>query len=354
MSRFLKDRYTSLEVYTPGEQPKDGEYIKLNTNESPFPPAPQVVDLLTKQDVENLRLYSDPTLCNLKEKLAKLYGVERENIFLSNGSDDILNFAFMAFGQNGAVFPDITYGFYTVFAELHGVDYEEIPLKEDFTIDYNDYLSKNKLIVIANPNAPTGDSRPLWEIEEIIKSNPDSVVVIDEAYVDFGGNSAYKLIEKYDNLLTVRTFSKSRSMAGARLGYAIGAKGLIEDLMRIKFSTNPYNINRLTCALGEATVDAEDYYMDKCKEIICVREYTKEKLTELGFEVLPSSSNFLFARHNKLSGEKLYTKLKNRHILVRHFTKDRICEFNRITIGTKQQMDKMLEAIKEILKGENL
>jgi len=352
MSRFLKENYKSLEVYTPGEQPKDGEYIKLNTNESPFPPAPAVVDLLTKQDVENLRLYSDPTLCTLKEKLAKLYGVEKENIFLSNGSDDILNFAFMAFGHNGALFPDITYGFYTVFAELHGVEYEEIPLREDFTVDYKDYLGRNKLIVIANPNAPTGDSRPLWEIEEIIKSNPDSVVVIDEAYVDFGGNSAYKLIEKYDNLLTVRTFSKSRSMAGARLGYAIGAKGLVEDLMRIKFSTNPYNINRLTCALGEATVDAEDYYTEKCKEIMSVREYTKEKLEELGFEVLSSSSNFLFAKHNKISGEKLYTELKSRRILVRHFTQERTCEFNRITIGTLKQMDTMIDAIKEILKGE--
>ena len=352
MSRFLKEEYKKLEVYTPGEQPKDGEYIKLNTNESPFPPAPAVVDILKKSDIENLRLYSDPTLCVLKEKLANLYGVKSENVFLSNGSDDILNFAFMAFGQKGAVFPDITYGFYTVFAELHGVDYEEIPLKSDFTVDYRDYLNKNKLVVIANPNAPTGNQRPLQEIEEIIKYNPDSVVVIDEAYVDFGGESAYRLVNKYDNLLTVRTFSKSRSMAGARLGYAIGAKGLIEDLMRIKFSTNPYNINRLTTTLGEATVDAEDYYRDKCKEIIRVREYTKEKLEALGFDVLPSASNFLFAKCDKISGEKLYTELKSRRILVRHFTKKRICEFNRITIGTQQQMDIMLSAIMEILKGE--
>lgn len=352
MSRFLKEDYLKLEVYTPGEQPKDTQYIKLNTNESPFPPAPEVVDILKKSDIENLRLYSDPTLGTLKNKLAALYEVKSENIFLSNGSDDILNFAFMAFGHKGAIFPDITYGFYTVFAELHGVEYEEIPLKDDFTVDYKDYLAKNKLIVIANPNAPTGNSRPLEEIEEIIKSNPDSVVVIDEAYVDFGGTSAYKLIEKYDNLLTVRTFSKSRSMAGARLGYAIGAKGIIDDLMRIKFSTNPYNINRLTTTLGEATVDAEPYYKEKCKEIMDVREYTYEKLTEEGFEVLPSKANFLFAKHPAIDGEKLYTELKKRGILVRHFTKERICQFNRITIGTKEQMDKMLEVIKEILKGE--
>ena len=352
MSRYLKERYKSLEVYTPGEQPKDAVYIKLNTNESPFPPAPEVLDALGKEDIENLRLYSDPTLSNLKSKLAKLYGVKAENIFLSNGSDDILNFAFMAFGHKGAIFPNITYGFYPVFAELHGVQYEEIPLKEDFTIDYRDYLSKNKLIVIANPNAPTGDLRPLEEIEEIIRTNPGSVVVIDEAYVDFGGVSAYKLIEKYDNLLTVRTFSKSRSMAGARLGYAIGSKELIEDLMRIKFSTNPYNINRLTATLGEATVDAEDYYMEKCAEIIRVREYTAEKLSELGFTVLPSKANFLFAKHPRLDGNKYYEDLKSRHILVRHFSKEKLCQFNRITIGTQEQMDALLNATKEILKGE--
>ncbi len=354
MSRFLKEQYKSLEVYTPGEQPKDTEYIKLNTNESPFPPAPAVVDILGKADVENLRLYSDPTLSTLKSKLAKLYDVEPANIFLSNGSDDILNFAFMAFGHKGAIFPDITYGFYTVFAELHGVSYTEIPLRADFTIDYKDYLGKDKLIVIANPNAPTGDSRPLEEIEEIIRTNPDSVVVIDEAYVDFGGNSAYRLTEKYDNLLTVRTFSKSRSMAGARLGYAIGAKGLIEDLMRIKFSTNPYNINRLTTTLGEATVDAEDYYKEKCAEIIRVREFTAERLTALGFEVLPSKTNFLFAKSPDIDGGKLYEELKKRNILVRHFTKEKICQFNRITIGTQEQMEKLLLAVAEILKGEKI
>lgn len=352
MSKYLKELYQGLEVYTPGEQPKDAVYIKLNTNESPFPPAPAVVEALKKEDVENLRLYSDPTLSALKSKLAKLYGVKSDNIFLSNGSDDILNFAFMAFGHKGAIFPDITYGFYPVFAELHNVDYEEIPLKEDFTIDYKDYLSKDKLIVIANPNAPTGDSRPLHEIEEIIKSNPHSVVVVDEAYVDFGGVSAYKLTEKYENLLTVRTYSKSRSMAGARLGYAIGSKELIDDLMRIKFSTNPYNINRLTATLGEATVDADSYYTEKCKEIMRVREYTAQKLTELSFEVLPSKANFLFAKHPDLDGAKYYEELKKRHILVRHFSKERICQFNRITIGTKEQMDALIDATKEILKGE--
>ncbi|MBE6733937.1 MAG: histidinol-phosphate transaminase [Ruminococcaceae bacterium] len=354
MSRYLKENYQALEEYTPGEQPKDGEYIKLNTNESPFPPAPSVVEALKGEDVEKLRLYSDPTMSVLKGKLANLYGVKDENIYLSNGSDDILNFAFMAFGQDGAVFPEITYGFYSVFAELHGIGYECVPLREDFTVDYKDYLKRDKLVVIANPNAPTGDMRPLWEIEEIIKSNPDNVVVIDEAYVDFGGESAYPLIDKYDNLLVVRTFSKSRCMAGARLGYAIASKGIISDLEKLKYSTNPYNINRLTATLGEATVDAEEYYQEKCKEIMSVREYTKERLEAMGFLVLSSKANFLFAKHNKINGEKLYLELKARHILVRHFTNDKIKNFNRITIGTKEQMDKLLEATQEILKGETI
>ncbi len=352
MSRYLKESFRALSEYTPGEQPKDTEYIKLNTNESPFPPAPSVVEALGREDVEKLRLYSDPTMSVLKGKLADLYGVKSENIYLSNGSDDILNFAFMAFGFKGAVFPEITYGFYSVFAELHGIEYEAIPLRDDFTVDYRDYLNKNKLVVIANPNAPTGNIRPLWEIEEIIKSNPDSVVVIDEAYVDFGGESVYPLINKYDNLLVVRTFSKSRCMAGARLGYAIASKDIISDLEKIKYSTNPYNINRLTATLGEATVDAEEYYKEKCQEIIRVREYTKEKLELLGFEVLPSFANFVFAKHKEFDGEKLYLELKKRHILVRHFTSAKINQFNRITIGTQEQMDKMLFALEEILKGD--
>ncbi|MGN0452524.1 MAG: histidinol-phosphate transaminase [Ruminococcus sp.] len=351
MSRYLRENLTGLEAYTPGEQPRDGEYIKLNTNESPYPPAKSVVKALEDADIERLRLYSDPTCKALKEKLAALYKVKSENIFLSNGSDDILNFAFMAFGAKGAVFPDITYGFYTVFAELHSVEYEELPLNESFDIVAEDYYNRDKLIVIANPNAPTGKTISVKEIENILIKNKNSVVVIDEAYVDFGGESAYPLIDKYDNLLVVRTYSKSRSMAGARLGYAIASKGIIEDLERLKYSTNPYNINSLTLKLGEATLDAEDYYFEKCKEISLTREYTTEKLEERGFEVLPSKSNFIFARHKAISGEALYTSLKERKILVRHFTKERIKDFNRITIGTKEQMNSLLDVIDEILGG---
>ena len=350
MSRFLKDRYAALEAYTPGEQPRDMDYIKLNTNESPYPPAPAVVAAMSGKQVENLRLYSDPTAKGLKEKLAALYGLKESNIFLSNGSDDILNFAFMAYGQNGAIFPDITYGFYPVFGDLHGVEYEEIPLKEDFTVNYEEYLGKNKLIVIANPNAPTGISLSLSAIEAILKSNPDGVVVIDEAYVDFGGVSCYQLIERYENLLVCRTFSKSRCLAGGRLGYAFGSPALIADLEKIKYSTNPYNINRLTLLLGEATVEAESYYQQKCEAIIETRTQTAKALEGLGFEVLPSDANFLFARHPKVGGEALYLALKEKGILVRHFSKERIQDFNRITIGTPEQMQKMIEVIKEIIQ----
>ena len=350
MSRFLKASYEKMEAYTPGEQPRDMDYIKLNTNESPFPPAPSVVEAMTAKEVELLRLYSDPTGKALKEKLAGLYGVQPENIFLSNGSDDILNFAFMAYGEKGAVYPDITYGFYPVFGELHGVDCTEIPLKEDYSINAEEYFDQNKLIVIANPNAPTGMSLGLEAIEAILKSNPHGVVLIDEAYVDFGGKSVYPLIKKYENLLVVRTFSKSRCLAGGRLGYAIAPASLIADLEKIKYSTNPYNINRLTLLLGEKTVEAEAYYQEKCQEIIRVREQTAKELKGLGFEVLDSGANFLFAKTPAMAGETLYLELKKRGILVRHFTKERIKDFNRITVGTEAQMQKLIKTVKEILE----
>lgn len=350
MSRYLSKRYNDMDAYVPGEQPRDMDYIKLNTNESPYPPAPQVISALSGEDVSLLRLYSDPTCKVLKEKLAALYGVKAENIFVSNGSDDILNFAFFAFGKDkGACFPDITYGFYKVFAQLHGVDAEQIPLKEDFSVDYEDYVGKDRLVVIANPNAPTGMSIPLWQIEEIVKTNPDTVVVIDEAYVDFGGESCYKLTEKYDNLLVVRTFSKSRCLAGGRLGYAIGPIGLIADLEKIKYSTNPYNVNRLTATLGEATVDAEEYYRERCAEIISTREWTKKELEKLLFTVLESDANFIFAKTDAVKGEDMYALLKKKGILVRHFGAERIKDYNRITIGTKEQMEAFIKAVKEII-----
>ncbi len=350
MSRFLKKCYASMEAYVPGEQPKDCEYIKLNTNESPFPPSKSVIDAVNSREVENLRLYSDPTGSVLKEKIAKLYDVNSENVYLANGSDDILNFSFMAFSgeEKQAVFPEISYGFYKVFARLYGIATEQIPLKEDFSVDYKDYLYKDKFIVIANPNAPTGLTLTKLQIEEILKTNRNNVVLIDEAYVDFGAESVVPLTKKYDNLLVCQTFSKSRCMAGARLGFAIGNKELIEDLELIKYSTNPYNINRLTLVAGAAAIDENDYYMDKCKEIIKNREYTASELSKLGFTLTDSAANFLFAQCDWIDGEALYKKLKEKGILVRHFSAEKIKNYNRITIGTLKQMKSLIDAVKEI------
>ena len=351
MSRFFSSKYASLEAYVPGEQPKDMKYIKLNTNESPFPPSAGVAEAI-KGQIDLLQLYSDPECTPLIEASAKLFGVKNNQILMTNGSDEILNFAFMAFSDKDhpIVFPDITYGFYSVFAELNGIPYAEIPLKDDLTVDPKDYIGINKNIVIANPNAPTGIALTLDEIEAIVKSNPDNVVVIDEAYVDFGAESAISLVDRYDNLLVTGTFSKSRSMAGARLGFGIGNAELIRDLNTIKYSTNPYNVNRMTMMAGYGALCDNDYYMNNCKTIAENRAYTEKALADLGFEVLPSKANFVFAKSPLISGEDLYLGLKARGILVRHFTKERIKDYNRITIGTMEQMRSLVMAVEEILK----
>ena len=351
MSRFFSSKYSSLEAYTPGEQPKDMKYIKLNTNESPYPPSQKAIELAL-EEAKRLQLYSDPECSPLVAKGAELFGVKKTQILFTNGSDEILNFAFMAFcdEKHPIVFPDITYGFYPVFAELNNIPYEQIPLKDNFTVDYKDYLSIGKNIVIANPNAPTGIALPLWQIEEIVKTNPNNVVIIDEAYVDFGAQSAVSLVDKYDNLIVTQTFSKSRSLAGARLGFGIACESLISDMNTIKYSTNPYNVNRMTMMAGYGALCENDYYMSNCKQIAKNREYTTSALRTLGFEVLDSSANFIFAKSDKISGEALYLKLKEKGILVRHFTKEKIKEFNRITIGTREQMDALIDAIKEILQ----
>lgn len=351
MSRFFSSKYKTLVPYTPGEQPKDVKYIKLNTNESPYPPSKRVIDAVLGE-AERSQLYSDPECTALHQAIADLYGVQREEVLATNGSDEILNFAFMAFcdKDNSIVFPDITYGFYPVFAEINGIPYERIPLKEDFSIDVNDYIGINKNIVIANPNAPTGMCISLSDIEKIVKSNPNNIVIIDEAYIDFGGESAIPLTKKYDNLIVTRTFSKSYSMAGARLGFGIANKSLIMDMNTIKYSTNPYNVNRMTQGAGVGAILDNQYYMDNCQRVIKAREYTVNELENLGFEVLPSNANFVFARSNQLGGEELYLGLKSRGILVRHFTTERIKDFNRITIGTMEQMKALINEIKEMLE----
>ena len=350
MSRFFSKKYKNLEAYTPGEQPRDMQYVKLNTNESPYPPSPLVAEAVAAE-TGKLALYSDPECTELIKEAVKVFGVEKSQILMTNGSDEILNFAFMAFcdDEHPIVFPDITYGFYPVFAELNGVPYEKIPLKDDFSIDVNDYIGIGKNIVIANPNAPTGLTLSLDEIEQIVKSNPDNIVIIDEAYVDFGAESAVRLIDKYDNLLVTQTFSKSRSMAGARLGFGIGASSLIADMQTIKYSTNPYNVNRMTMAAGAAALRENDYYMQNCKKIVETREYTKRELEKLGFFVTESKANFLFAKSDRIDGGELYKELKKRGVLVRHFSAEKIAQYNRITVGTKEQMDVFLEKTKEIL-----
>ena len=351
MSRFFSKRYSSLVPYTPGEQPKELQYIKLNTNESPFPPSNAVIQAV-KTEFGNLQLYSDPDSTELVNKLAETYNVSPEQIIVNNGSDETLNFAFMAFAdeKHPISFPDITYGFYPVFAELNHIPYSTIPLNEKLEINPDDFVGIGRTIVIANPNAPTGLSLTINEVEKITKSNPNNIVIIDEAYVDFGGESAIPLVDKYENLLVIQTFSKSRSLAGARLGYGIGSKNLIEDLNTIKYSTNPYNVNRMTSAAGIAALNDSVYYQNNCAEIAKVREFTITELRKLEFHVTDSKANFVFAKSNDISGIHLYTELKKRGILIRHFDTERICDYNRITVGTMQQMKILIKEITEILK----
>lgn len=351
MSRFFNKELSRLEAYVPGEQPQNRAYIKLNTNESPYPPSDGVAAVLNSAELQNLRLYSDPDGRRLRVKLAEHYGVMPENVILGNGSDEILSFCFQAFKNNscGFVFPNITYGFYPVFCNLYGASYEELPLSQTLEINVDDYVGINKNIVIANPNAPSGVFLPLSEIERIVSSNPDNVVIIDEAYIDFGGKSAKELTKSYSNLVVVQTYSKSRSMAGARLGYAIANRELISDLERVRCSTNPYNINRLTLTAGEAVLKEQKYYDERCAEIIKTREYVKCGLKELGFSFPNSAANFIFARKDGISGADMYKQLKEKGILVRHFSKPEISDYLRITIGTRDEMECFLNALKEII-----
>lgn len=353
MSRFFSRRYDALEPYTPGEQPKDQQYIKLNTNESPFPPSP-AVEAAARREAPLLRLYSDPESTELTKKLAARYHLAPEQVLVTNGSDEALNFAFMAFADETRplAFADITYGFYPVFAQLNHIPYTQIPLKDDFTLDPADYLNLGKTIVLANPNAPTGLPLKLCDLERILESNAGTVVIVDEAYVDFGAESAIQMIDRYENLLVTQTFSKSRSLAGARVGYAMGNAALIADLNTIKYSTNPYNVSRLDAAAACAALDEDAYYMENCRTIAENRAWTTQQLQKLGFTVTASKSNFVFACTERISGLALYEKLKARGILIRHFEKPRIRAYNRITVGTREQMQALIAAITAILEEQ--
>ena len=351
MSRFFSSKYAALTPYTPGEQPQDRSYIKLNTNESPFPPSP-LAQRMAREAVGDLQLYSDPECRSLIAAGAQVLGVEPEELVFCNSSDELLDFAFMAFcdKDHPAVFANITYGFYPVFAKFNGVPYEEIPLRDDFTIDPDDYIGLNKTIFIANPNAPTGLSLPLSDIERIVAGNPDSVVVVDEAYVDFGGESALPLTKKYDNLLVCRTFSKSRSLAGGRLGFGVANPAIIADLNTIRYSTNPYNVNRVSMAAGVGALLDTEYFEACCAEIQRVRAWTAEQLRALGFTLTDSKTNFLFAKTPAIGGQALYLALKERGVLVRHFETPLLKDYNRITVGSAEQMQEFIRILRGILE----
>ncbi len=353
MSEFLSRRHQSLTAYTPGEQPKNTAFIKLNTNESPYPATKEVIAAAAEAAAQ-LNLYPDPQCTALCRALAARYGVKEENILPGNGSDEILSFAFQAFcdAERPVCFPDISYGFYKVYAQLYGIPYTQIPLEEDFTINSCGYSNLNQNIVIANPNAPTGLTLPVNCIEHIVRSNPQHVVVVDEAYIDFGGESCVPLTKEYDNLLVVMTFSKSRAMAGARLGFAIGSKKLIDDLNLIKYSTNPYNINRVTMAAALATLAQDGLNRANCDAIIRTREDTKIALEQRGFAVLNSKTNFLFAAPPQMPAKEVYLQLKDRGILVRHFDAPRIGNYLRITIGTPEQMQALTNALDDIARED--
>lgn len=354
MSKFLSDKAKSIEPYTPGEQPKDKNYIKLNTNESPYPPSPYVKKVLIESNFDDLRLYPDPNVSDLKKEIAELYNVNTNNIFIGNGSDEILAFSFMAFFNKGdkVYYPNITYSFYSVYSSLFDLNEIKIPLKDDFTIDINNYKNLDSGIFIANPNAPTGLLLTLSEIEEIVMSNKNNIVIIDEAYIDFAEiESACKLVSKYDNLLVIQTFSKSRALAGIRLGFAIGNENLIQGLKNIKYSFNSYTINRLSIIAGIEAIKDNQYFKDTVNKVINTREKTKIKLKELGFNVLDSKSNFIFISHKNIFAEDLYLKLKDKGILVRYFKSDLINNYIRVTIGTDEEMDIFVEKIKYIIKN---
>ena len=337
-----------VEPYVPGEQPKADNIIKLNTNENPYPPAPAVLKAASEMDANPLRLYPDPKIEKLVNALAKSHGVDSEQVFAGVGSDDVLSMIFLTFfnSDKPVLFPDITYSFYKVWADVYRIPYETPALNDDFRIVAADYYRDNGGVVITNPNAPTSIAEGLDFIRDILEHNRDSVVVVDEAYIDFGGETAIPLLNEYDNLIVVRTFSKSRSMAGLRVGYAIAGKEIIKALNDVKYSINSYTLNMPAIDLATLAVESEEYYEEITAKIIATRERTVKALVELGFTCLPSSANFVFAKHEKIPAETIFNALKERGIYVRYFNAPRINEYLRITIGTDEEMDKVLNFLK--------
>lgn len=353
MSEFFSDCLNGLVPYVPGEQPRDKKYIKLNTNESPFAPSPKVIEAIDKGQVSDLRLYSDPTADMLVGAIADYYSVDKDNVVTSNGSDEILAFIFRAFcgKSKGIVFPNVTYGFYKVFAQLFNIDYREVPLKKDFSIDVNDYENTSDNVIIANPNAQTGVFLSVENVENLIKQNPERIVVVDEAYVDFGGQTVIPLVKKYKNLIVVQTFSKSRSLAGARVGFCVCDKALADDIKTVKFSFNPYNLNRLSIVAAAEAIKDKDYFLKTTSQIIENREFTEKELDKLGFETVSSTANFLLTKPKGISAKQLYLALKQKGVLVRYFDNSLISDYVRITVGSREQMEILIQKTKEVLMG---
>lgn len=351
MSRFWSDIVHQLDPYVPGEQPKVANLIKLNTNENPYGPSPKVLDAIKQATNDGLKLYPDPNSDKLKQSVAEYYGLATDQVFVGNGSDEVLAHVFQGLlKQNEPVlFPDISYSFYPVYCGLYQIDYETVPLDSEFNINPNDYVKPNGGIIFPNPNAPTGRLLALDAIEQIAQQNPNSVLVVDEAYIDFGGESAVKLIARFDNVLVTQTFSKSRSLAGLRLGFALGHKDLIAGLERVKNSFNSYPVDKLAEVAGIASIADEAYFQQTCKQIIETRESLTKSLQQLGFEVIPSAANFVFARHTQKQAEQIAQQLRDKAIIVRYFNKPRINEYLRITVGTEQETQALVQALSEVV-----
>lgn len=355
MSREWTKNLRNIEPYVPGEQSKDKDIVKINANENPYPPSPKAAEILKSFDTNKLRFYPSANSTKLKEAIAKYYKVDVSNVFVGNGSDDVLAVAFQSFfnSEKPIVYPDLTYSFYPVWCSLFGIKYKNYPVGDDFRINPEDYKEKNGGVVIPNPNAPTSLGEGLDFVEKILNYNQDSVVVIDEAYVDFGGTSSIPLIDKYENLLVTGTFSKSRSLAGLRIGFAIGSKALIDVMEAVKNSYNSYTVDSLSIEMGAASIEDDEYFKSTCKKVIKTRERVTLELEKLGFDVLDSQTNFIFATHNKHNMKSLFEYLKTQKVFIRYFSLPRIENYVRITIGTNEEMDIFLEKTKEFILNDN-
>ena len=355
MSREWTKNLRNIEPYVPGEQSKDKDIVKINANENPYPPSPKAAEVLKSFDTNKLRFYPSANSTKLKEAIAKYYKVDVSNVFVGNGSDDVLAVAFQSFfnSEKPIVYPDLTYSFYPVWCSLFGIKYKNYPVVDDFRINPEDYKEKNGGVVISNPNAPTSLGEGLDFVEKILNYNQDSVVVIDEAYVDFGGTSSIPLINKYENLLVTGTFSKSRSLAGLRIGFAIGSKALIDVMEAVKNSYNSYTVDSLSIEMGAASIKDDEYFKSTCKKVIKTRERVTLELEKLGFDVLDSQTNFIFATHNKHNMKSLFEYLKTQKVFIRYFSLPRIENYVRITIGTNEEMDIFLEKTKEFILNDN-